>query len=89
MNKGNEPSEENCAKQMNDMSDRDQKDNSDEIIRNQETRTRRAWVDRALQGVRRRLESGQGLPEADGLPEAGEPAEQRPPLYVVPSRRQR
>lgn len=70
------------------MSDRDQDDNSEDLIRNQETRTRRAWVDRALQGVRRRLESDQGLPDGESLPEAGEPAE-RPQLYVVPSRRKR
>ena len=60
--------------QKNDMSDRD---DNDEIIKNQETRTRRAWVDRALQSVRRRLDKGEELP-ADS-----EPAE-RPRLYVVP-----
>lgn len=84
----NETSEENCAKQTNDMSDTDQNEDSEDLIRNQETRTRRAWVDRALQSVRRRLESGQGLPEADGMTDAGERAE-RPQLYVVPSRHKR
>lgn len=60
--------------QKSDMSDRD---DNDEIIKNQETRTRRAWVDRALQSVRRRLDRGEELPAES------EPAE-RPRLYVVP-----
>ena len=67
------------------MSDRDENDDGDDLFRNQETRTRRAWVNRALEGVRRRLESGQGLPEC--APEPARPA--RPRLYVVPSRRKR
>ena len=65
--------------QTNDMSDRD--DNND-LIKNKDTKTRRAWVDRALQSVRRRLEKGEELPSAP------EPAE-RPHLHVVPSGRKR
>ena len=64
MNRSNEPSEEYCAKQTSDMSDRDQNDNSDDLIRNQETRTRRARVDRALNGVRRRLRATRACPLA-------------------------
>jgi hypothetical protein len=64
------------------MSDRDE---TEDILKNPETRTRRAWVERALQGVRRRLDSGEALPEAGEVPEA--PA--RPRLSVVPSGRKR
>ena len=53
MSKNNGSPEEDREKQASDMSDRDDNDNTDDIIRNQDTRTRRAWVDRALQGVRR------------------------------------
>ena len=66
--------------QTSDMSGEDEKD---EILKNEDTLTRRAWVDRALEGVRRRLEGDQGLP---GASEAAEP---RPQLYVVPSDRKR
>ena len=65
--------------QKSDMSDTD---DNDDIIKNQETRTRRAWVDRALQSVRRRLNRGEDLPAES------EPAE-RPHLYVVPPGRKR
>jgi hypothetical protein len=83
MTNTNDPSNKNCTKQTHDMSD---SDDHGEIISNQDTRTRRAWVERALQAVRRRLDSGQGLPE--GLPEA-DPAAERPQLRVVPSGRKR
>ncbi len=66
--------------QTNDMSDEDK---NDDIIKNEDTLTRRAWVDRALQSVRRRLEGNQGIPEAS------EAAEQRPQLFVVPTGRKR
>ena len=46
------------------MSDRDE---NDDLIQNPETRTRRAWVASALQGVRRRLESGE-MPSAGPIP---------------------
>jgi hypothetical protein len=62
------------------MSDRD---DQDDIIRNPETRRRRAWIDRAIDSVRRRLESGEGIPEAD------ETDTERPKLYVVRSGRHR
>ena len=65
--------------QKSDMSDRD---DNDDIIKNQETRSRRAWVDRALRSVRRRLEKGEDLPAEN------EPAE-CPRLYVVPPGRKR
>lgn len=61
------------------MSDRD---DHDDLIRNPDTRSRRAWINRALQGVRRRLESGEGLP-----PAAGTEPPPRPRLYVVRSSR--
>jgi hypothetical protein len=60
--------------QKSDMSDRD---DNDDIIKNEDTLTRRAWVDHALRSVRRRLEGGEDLPAEN------EPAE-RPRLYVVP-----
>lgn len=65
--------------QTNDMSDRD---DNDDLIKNQDTKTRRAWVDRALRSVRRRLEKGEAIPKAP------EPAD-RPHLHVVPSGRKR
>jgi hypothetical protein len=67
------------------MSDRDENGDGEDFFRNQETRTRRAWVNRALEGVRRRLESGQGLPASDPPPRKTG----RPRLYVVPSRKKR
>jgi len=54
-----------------------------EIITNNETLARRAWVERALEGVRRRLRLDAELPET-----AAEPPE-KPQLYVVPSSRKR
>ena len=63
---------------IDDMSD----DDNDEIIKNQDTVTRRAWVDRALASVRRRLEGGEEMPAES------EPAD-RPRLYVVPPGRKR
>ncbi|MBM4196769.1 MAG: hypothetical protein FJ197_06685 [Gammaproteobacteria bacterium] len=62
------------------MSDRE---DQEEIIRNPETRNRRAWVERALEGVRRRLASEQGLPEC------GDATPERPNLYVLRSGRSR
>ena len=65
------------------MSDNDDNnDNQDDILKNEETLNRRAWVARALDSVRRRLESGDELEPA---PEQSE----RPRLYVVSSNRQR
>jgi hypothetical protein len=61
------------------MSDRD---DDQVIIRNEDTVARRAWVERALDCVRRRLENGEA-PPAPSQPE------ERPPLYVVPSGRRR
>lgn len=51
-------------------------------LKNEETVNRRAWVDRALECVRRRLESGE---EFEPAPEKAE----RPQLYVVSSSRPR
>ncbi|MFO1354562.1 MAG: hypothetical protein U1F72_00245 [Gammaproteobacteria bacterium] len=65
------------------MSDRDE---NDDLIQNPETRTRRAWVASALQGVRRRLESGE-MPSAGPIPAAEAPP--RPRLSVVPSAHKR
>lgn len=62
------------------MSDRD----DDELIENDETRSRRDWVARALQAVRRRLEAGERIPEA-----AETDAPPEPHLYVVRSRPKR
>jgi hypothetical protein len=59
---------------MNTEDDMPDTDQQDDIIKNQDTRTRRAWVSRAVDGVRRRLERGEGIPPAD--PE-------RPRLTVV------
>jgi hypothetical protein len=77
MDTGNQ--EENCLAQHIDMSDREEQD---EIITNQDTRTRRAWVERALEGARRRLGLDAEIPE-EGVPE------ERPRLYVVPPGRKR
>jgi hypothetical protein len=65
--------------------DKPDTDHNDDIIRNDDTRSRRAWVNRAIEGVRRRLERGEGIP-AEG-PATGEP--DRLPLSVVPSDRKR
>lgn len=65
------------------MSDREQ--TSDFSIRNPETRSRRAWVERALQGVRERLASGELQPGPGDTP--GAPP--KPRLSVVPSGRKR
>ncbi len=59
----------------------------DDIIRNPETRQRRAWIQRAIDGVRRRLDSGQGIPTASETAETTGP--ERPHLYVVRSGRRR
>lgn len=67
--------EENCLEQHIDMSDRE---DQDQIITNPDTRTRRAWVERALEGARRRLGRDAEAPEEAAPPE-------RPRLYVVPS----
>lgn len=61
-----------------DLSDDDEAD----IIKNQETRTRRDWVERALASVRRRLERSEDPPS-----ESEDPG--RPHLYVVPPGRKR
>jgi hypothetical protein len=60
------------------------RDDHSDIIKNEDTIIRRAWVERALQGARRRLESGEDI-VADAEP--AEPS--RPPLYVVGSARRR
>jgi len=65
--------------QKTQMSDRD---DNDEIIKNEETQTRRAWVERAIASVRRRLERG------DGLPPASKETDRAPHLYVVPPNRE-
>jgi hypothetical protein len=51
-------------------------------LKNEETINRRAWVDRALECVRRRLEAGEEIGPA---PEKSE----RPNLYIVSSGRPR
>lgn len=63
------------------MSDSDEQE---DILKNEETKHRRAWIARALDSVRRRLEAGD-TPEPEPEPERVA----RPQLYVVPSRRQR
>lgn len=65
--------------QKQDMSDRDDNEN---IIRNQDTAARRAWVELALESVRRRLQTDDESPAADS------PAE-RPSLFVVRSSQKR
>jgi hypothetical protein len=55
-------------------------DDNHDILKNEETLKRRDWIARAVDGVRRRLESGDELeaaPEKNG----------RPQLYVVTSNR--
>jgi len=52
---------------------------SDSIFTNEQTRNRRAWIDRALAGVRERSEPGE---QARQEP----PASRRPRLYVVDSK---
>jgi hypothetical protein len=64
------------------MASRD--DNSDIIIRNQDTIIQRAWVERAIESVRRRLENNEELP-----PVAEEQPPGRPHLYLVHSARKR
>jgi hypothetical protein len=57
-------------------------DDQDDFITNEDTRRRRAWIERAVRGVRRRLDAGEAIPE---LPES-EPAPP-PRLRVVPGGR--
>lgn len=65
------------------MATDDISDQSDEnIIRNEDTRRRRAWVDRAVESARRRLAQGEEIPAAPDQPE-------RPRLAVVPTARKR
>lgn len=65
------------------MATDDISDPSDEdIIRNEDTRRRRAWVDRAVESARRRLAQGEEIPAAPDKPE-------RPRLAVVPTARKR
>ncbi|MCL4780000.1 MAG: hypothetical protein KJ049_07395 [Gammaproteobacteria bacterium] len=65
-------------------------DNERTAFRNADTLHRRAWIDRALSGVRARLhredegELGQSAPPP--VPMAA-PQPPRPHLYVVPNRR--
>ena len=59
------------------MSDRN---DSDELIKNEETLNRRAWVDRAIERVRQRLER---VPERA----ADQPKAKRPRLFVIPGRK--
>lgn len=54
------------------------------IIRNRDTRARRAWVECALDSVRRRLDE-----DGDPLPTIEERPRERPPLYIVHSSRKR
>ena len=67
--------EQAAAMQNQDMSDRD---DSEEVIRNQDTVARRAWVAWALESVRRHLQT-----EDDAAP--AEPPADRPALSVVRS----
>ncbi len=71
--------EQAASMQTQHMSDRDDKE---DIIRNQDTVARRAWVEWALESVRRRLQTDEE-PPAGGV----QPAD-RPSLFLVrPSRR--
>jgi len=63
------------------MSDRNDQHN---ILKNDETIRRRIWIDRAVQGARRRLEAGEPIPE---LAESAAPP--APHLSVVPGGRER
>jgi hypothetical protein len=76
-----EPIKRNSA--MNTEDEMPDTDQHDDIIKNKDTRSRRAWVSRAIDGVRRRLERGEGIPPAD--PVAADP--ERPRLTVVPNTR--
>jgi hypothetical protein len=62
-----------------DMSD---SDNENDILKNEDTLNRRAWVARALDSARRRLASGEP-------PEPAAEKSERPQLYVVSSNRPR
>lgn len=68
-------------------------DNENEQIafRNADTLDRRAWIDRALSGVRRRLQlDGEGdPPQAAPQPLTGGTPPERPRLYVVRNRASR
>ena len=68
-------------------------EHDDPMIRNEDTLRRRAWIDRALAGVRGRLkpaELGEAPtavePSPDGSPDEGTAADRRSRLYLVPSR---
>ena len=67
-------------------------DNENEQIafRNADTLDRRAWIDRALSGVRRRLQL-EGEPDMTQVPPpaAAAPPPGRPQLYVVRNRASR
>jgi hypothetical protein len=63
-----------------DMSDN--RDDDEIVIRNQDTLARRAWVESALEGVRRRL-------QLDDEPPLDESRPARPPLFVVRPPRKR
>jgi hypothetical protein len=58
------------------MSDRD--DDNANLITNQDTLARRAWIERAMQSVRRRLKL-----DSEAAPEQDPPG--KPRLHVVPS----
>ncbi|MBM4221206.1 MAG: hypothetical protein FJ170_04585 [Gammaproteobacteria bacterium] len=67
-------------------------DNENEQIafRNADTLDRRAWIDRALSGVRARLhrdDEGDTAQSAPPVPGPAPQPPQRPHLYVVPNRR--
>ena len=64
------------------MANRD--DDQHLIIRNRDTMARRAWVERALDSVRRRLNH-----DGDPLPTVEERPRERPSLYIVHSSRKR
>lgn len=65
-------------------------DSRETLFKNPDTVLRRAWIERALAGVRQRMDAEQGIPALaiDGAPEAVGAAEaetlpKRPQLYLV------
>jgi hypothetical protein len=81
-----------CRKLPARYQNQNMSDNDNEQIgfRNAETLDRRAWIDRALSGVRRRLQLESEPDTAQGPPPAaGGPSPARPHLYVVRNRASR
>lgn len=75
-----EAGEDRMLEYLTIMSDEDR---DHPLIRNEDTLRRRAWIDRALAGVRGRLKPAE-LGEPPVAPEAAEPADGgRPRLYLV------